>query len=293
MESQIGLWIAVLAAPPVIGAFIDRWMTKHQKSTLHSLLAKWLERLENTSIPNLPRGIAQWGLDFCGRYLRFGSRFQDVFPRLLLLSILLTTVAWIIGRIIDEASGGTLFISNLHWSLYLASLPISIALNAPFDVVTTYVTMHILKEVESRPTWQAIPLMLLDIALAYALTIAAATLALLCLSVASGATADLVVWVKTAHFDFICPGVGYQGNYLTWTGRLFAATALVPTTIILVLVMAGAVIKFSLIICRQIGVFFLGRATDDEPFKLIVFTLAGSLFTPVLLIFKILKEIAF
>lgn len=139
------------------GVLVDKLLLKQQKNRLHHVMYNWWFRLEKTKARNLGKLMAEYSLKVIGKIsFRFWSWQTWIF--LIIISWVLTSIASIIGYYLTPGVQKTSPIPLPHFTVYIA--------NFPFDLLTVYVTFHVLKIIRTATPLISLAAIAIDIIIA-------------------------------------------------------------------------------------------------------------------------------
>ena len=146
-----------------IGALADKLLLKHQKILLHQAMYNWWFRLEKTIIRDLGKLMAEYSLKIGQKIFRWRFWSWQNWVLLITISWVLTSTASIIGY----------YLTPEIYIIYPIPLPFFTAYiaNFPFDLLTIYITFHVLKIIKRFNPIISILAIGIDILIAGALVI--------------------------------------------------------------------------------------------------------------------------
>ncbi len=166
---------AICAVPAAIGVALDRFLLRRTKSALYdSLLYMW-DRLDETSVPNLPQLMATTTLTAGSRLLGITSGWFHVAGCTMLISFVLTYSALWIGSSFDL---GRIADPLIAAKRYQGGLFLLLLINLLFDFLTAFVTWHVLRFVQRHGFLVSLAAILADTVVAIALAYSCGTAAL-------------------------------------------------------------------------------------------------------------------
>ena len=281
-EDPTALWITVIIAtlgiPVAMGRVVDIWMTQGNKITLQNRLRSCIGEIEDVKVPDLPSACAGWLL----RYV-----YKIVFPLRLhwklflyagLFSMLLTLSVWLVGRSVDESSGGTRFISNLSpWEKTLSFL-ISLPLNAIFDFLTVYITILIVEKIRNTHKIFIGAYIVADLVIAFWFALVVGTIAVSSLDWHTSGNPRVFHWLNVTFHCIINLSPIYESSAITWLGLLFSLTTFIPTMIYLLTMLALSIAHYSLLLVHFFIRQFMQNIIQQEPKDVAPGTLVGTAF---------------
>ncbi|WNO11267.1 hypothetical protein [Teredinibacter sp. KSP-S5-2] len=295
------LLIAVTSLPVVFGVLIDTWMTAGQKDKLYDRLCLWFLKIEDTTLPNLPKVMASSSVGFVHGIL--GTKWVSKRSLLIMMlgSTFITSAAIISGAILSKGS----ILEGLDKSFeFVSYFHILLPVNYVFDGLTFIITVSVLVKLTKNINLFSILVVLFDIALAFLFGV-------LCLSF-SGAFIDHNITNDFAgffeDFYFNIPRywdriVGFFIAILSWDfsetrepeAMLYGSTTLLPTIGYFLFFYFLIFARFILWIGRLFAVQWIQVATENLPkedsSKFKPFTLIGLAFSGMLGVIKIAQEI--
>ena len=268
-----------------LGYALDRWSLRRQKHVVYDRLIAWWNRLDDTSVPDLPRRMAEWSLGVWHKIA--GLEFFSV--RALGVSLgascVLTTIALYGGAAIGEGGWGSPL--GLGEAIRLTAF---YGINAIFDTATILVTLHAIRIVRDRSGKMGVLAMIGDVAFAYTCAVVCGV-TILAFNYAGQPRAWRTYFA--GGLDLVHTGVGYWFGYQSeWLLRygLFVSTTLLPTFVWSTLLLFLTFAKLVLTGAKRVGLFFLERATEDEVPTFKPFTLLGSVFASIALVAKTVQH---
>lgn len=264
---EITLLVILFGIPAGIGVALDKLLLHKTKTKIHVwLLEKWYQ-LDQLKTDDIGRALAE-NIVFRGG--RLNARFS-VFSKWLIAFIFsssLTYVALEVGRMF----GGHDVIGNASAEQKLIIIAMFI-LNFICDAATLFITYKILKAFIRYSLIKALPFMVLDIAIAFSLSMSCIAL----VTFLAGEDGFIESYVE-AYSLWIGLLLEKDVEYLS--GFLYSSTTFIPTVLLLSLLYSMAVAKFIISVSKRGYMYFIERVTEVESDKdLAVFTLTGSVFS--------------
>lgn len=264
-----------------LGPIIDRFILNRHKGQLYHLLLECWDKLDETSIPHLPKLMAALTLRGANKIIGIKLFSLKSVLRIGAISASLTLMGVILPMtvLIHFDLDGLFSIDTALLFCFL------ILINFPFDFITTWVSYKMLQIVKSNTIIVGLLAIAVDIIVAIMLAVASAT-TLIILSEETNATTLAIerVW-KAVSVLFGLSAVEYVDDW-EYTSGFLGSTTLIPTLIYIGILIVCSVAKPIAEIGRGSAMYLLERATEDEPNKLIVFTLLGSLASALILLVK-------
>jgi hypothetical protein len=296
--------IAIVMVPAGTGAIVDKWLHGRERARLHRFCERQLNAINNTPTFLLPAQVASRIFQFIRKVFGSSVISRRSLAVALGLSFGLTGTMWILGRTIDGSLGGTRYLSNSSAPLLAISFLVAFPLNFIFDAATLLLTLWILRRVQSLRSASQLtgiarlsvlcpPILLaIDVMCAFTLAVLAGGSSLYLLSLVHGDTLSLSDCLEAACFALMYPQMIPYGVDLTWTGRLFAITTLLPTLLVIMLLYLATVAK-AIELCVRAGLYrFFQVSVDQGPERIAVFTQVGSIFSLALLILRLAAHFA-
>lgn len=279
--------IALCASPLALGAILDRLLRTKDKGRLHDWLLTYWVLLDEMRIPDMPKRLALDALRLLRRI--FGQRILCL--RFLVVAGLLSTILTTLSLVVGNLVGDPLPLSPWqprdmrHLQITPAGFPLPwwfilfmYANKLVFDTATGVVTVFILGRLASSGL--AARFFYLALGLIAAAILAAGALASLFAFLILPALC--MGWFGFAAYGWLVIGTVYvvlTNPVFSPMAALFlyASSALIPTTILILVLGILLISKPLLPFGRWAAKFLLERATEDAPGKLAIFTLTGSL----------------
>lgn len=260
-----------------LGKALDLYLLKRQKSKLHIWLEKKWFWLDEQKIPDLFSIVAR----------RTINVFQWVFGKKLfswrvitlsvIISIFLTSLALFLGSYLDNNSDFEIRSVLISLLSGRRSMILLYGVNYVFDLLTLLITFRLLLYIAEKRNFSRILLIGLDSFLALILAIFVVPLYLVFDSsgLKMSISNRIVRWFEYMYAGFT--PVYIMGNF-TYTSVCYSATSFIPTFIYLSFLFLLFLSKYVLVFFKWISSGFLLRAIEEDPEKLQVFTLTGTLF---------------
>lgn len=161
-----------------------------------------------------------------------------------------------------------------------------IAINIPFDLATVWVSLKMLQIVSERKPLMGIIAIGMDLIIAIGLAVLCASMAIALLAGEPNPLSlgfDRVIRAVAVLFGTI--PVEY-GDDWEFTSGFLGTTTLIPTMAYLLVLLLLYLAKPIFDVGRSAAMYLFERASEDEPVKMILFTLIGSIGAAIVLICK-------
>ena len=286
----------------------DRLLLNRHKGELYNKMLLLWDRLFDTSAPNLHKFMAKSIYGVLKKIVftstsgskRFNALI-DIFGKLCFISICFSLIAYILSRVIfQDESVIELFCDNKQafWIL----TPTFLMFNALFDALTILVSYKIIKIMMKSNIIVSILLIFLDL-------IITSVLAYFSIMSSGVYFAVLFVFSKPDEYGFNLITFSSLSKLFLDTFQsimfmsdsfdsmspiltLLAWTTLFPTITYLIIYIILALSKTIMVALRGIVLYFIEKATEvDNPNRLIVFTLAGTVINVLILSIKVVYEL--
>ena len=282
----LAIIIAIGGFSFTLGKALDLYLLKKHKGKLHGWLEKWWFWLEEKRVPDFIPTVAKHTISFI--HFLFGNKLFSwkFLTRSVSFSFILTTHAMILGRILTFKPQDETSISyESIWLVY--DILMFFIINYAYDFATCIITLWALHKLSQKQSFSSRLFVIATdffLALLFAFMVVP-TLSLLLIYIQpnyyfrDGFLDPFVHWVC----DIMCFGdIRSSSECLERIDKIlplifYSATTLTPTLFYLSFILFLIISKYTLIFTKWITGGFLLRAVDDEPNKLKVFTLTGTL----------------